>query len=306
MTTEELKEYTNEAKKLEIAIYTQKKLMEKHKVILKGKQPIKPIKKKIDEPITPNIDYARIRKDKNNGLIAIISLCTMGVLGIPLIFTGAIFFGILCLLAGALGIFGIHTQREEKEYNDNKIKNEYDAYYKYREEYPKLVKKAEEEYKFAINKYNSDANEYELNFNSTMHQHEEALKSLENALSKLYEDNIIFSKYRNLVAITAINEYLESGRCFELEGPNGAYNLYEMELRQNIIIGQLSNIISNLEQIKNNQYTLYEELTKANNTVEQIVYELKELNETSKLTAHFAQVAAIAASAPKVYRTYTF
>ena len=126
-------------------------------------------------------------------------------------------------------------------------------------------------------------------------------KSLEKALDQLYAENVIFPKYRNFVAISAINEYLQSGRCDKLEGPDGAYNLYEMELRQNIIIAQLSSIIDNLEQIKNNQFSLYQELQAANQTIEAILYETYKLNETAKLTAYFAGVTALAEVSPKYY-----
>ena len=59
-----------------------------------------------------------------------------------------------------------------------------------------------------------------------------ARKELERALqirSDLYSCNVIFSKYRTLPAIASILEYLESGRCEALSGPDGAYNLYESE-----------------------------------------------------------------------------
>lgn len=90
----------------------------------------------------------------------------------------------------------------------------------------------------------------------------------------------------NLKVTLYTYEYLLSGRCDKLEGPDGAYNFYEMELRQNIIIAQLSNIIDNLEQIKNNQYSLYEELQKSNYTIEQILNETRKMREASTLTAY--------------------
>lgn len=92
----------------------------------------------------------------------------------------------------------------------------------------------------------------------------EAGNHLKDALEQVYSVDVIFPKYRNLVAVTTIYEYLASGRCDTLEGADGAYNLYEMELRQNIIIGQLSSVLDSLEQIKNSQFTLYSELEESN------------------------------------------
>ena len=99
-------------------------------------------------------------------------------------------------------------------------------------------------------------------------------EALSGALGKLYAENIIYPKYRNMVAVTMIYEYLESGRCSQLEGPDGAYNLYEMELRQNIIIGQLSSIMDNLERIKENQFTLYNEIVEANGNTSSLLSDI--------------------------------
>ena len=111
-------------------------------------------------------------------------------------------------------------------------------------------------------------------------------------METLYSQNIVYSKYRNLIAIATIYEYFESGRCCELEGSNGAYNLYENELRANIIIGSLSQIISDIQQIKNGQYALYQELSRSNKLLESIA-------DNTQLTAYYANVAAVAASADR-------
>ena len=132
-------------------------------------------------------------------------------------------------------------------------------------------------------------------------KHKEVLSSLQSTLQEYYDMNVIFPKYRNFIAIATINEYLMSGRCYELEGPNGAYNLYEMELRQNIVINQLSSIINNLEQIKNNQFSLYQELARANSTVSNILHEVRGVKENTRLTAYFTGVTALIETSPKVY-----
>ena len=119
---------------------------------------------------------------------------------------------------------------------------------------------------------------------------------LQTTLNNLYAKNIVYSKYRNLVAIATIYEYFESGRCTELEGPNGAYNLYESELRSNIIICSLSKIISDLGQIKNGQYALYEQINRSNQTVCEL---LNNINNTQKMTTYYAEAAAVAASADR-------
>ena len=98
----------------------------------------------------------------------------------------------------------------------------------------------------------------------------EIQEKVNNTLNSLYEANIIFPKYRNLAAISTIHEYLASGRCMELTGPNGAYNLYETELRQNIVISNLESINDNLDIIKNNQYTLYHQIENTNHFLREL------------------------------------
>ena len=90
------------------------------------------------------------------------------------------------------------------------------------------------------------------------------LAETKDILSRYYALDVIYPKYRNLVAMTSMYEYLASGRCTELTGPDGAYNLYEMELRQDLIIDRLDSIVARLDNIRKNQYTLYRELQRTN------------------------------------------
>ena len=100
-----------------------------------------------------------------------------------------------------------------------------------------------------------------------IHSAEDTIKKLIAAKNKLYLFNVIFGKYRNLVALSSFYEYLMSGRCISLEGPGGAYNIYETEIRANQIISQLSDVVNSLEQIKNNQYMAYSQLHEMNVTL---------------------------------------
>lgn len=83
-----------------------------------------------------------------------------------------------------------------------------------------------------------------------------------------------------MVAMCTIYEYFAAGRCTELNGADGAYNLYESELRQNLIINRLDTIIKQLDAIKANQYMLYTELKKTNEILEGISSDMKELTST--------------------------
>lgn len=77
-------------------------------------------------------------------------------------------------------------------------------------------------------------------------------------LKKHYSAGLIYPKYQNFVAVAQIYEYLDSGRCDSLVGANGAYNLFEQEMRANTIIVQLDQIYSKLEEIRQLQISIYQ------------------------------------------------
>lgn len=55
----------------------------------------------------------------------------------------------------------------------------------------------------------------------------------------------------------SLYEYICAGRCSTLEGHEGAYNLYETEMRLDQIITRLDKVIANLGAIRENQFMLF-------------------------------------------------
>jgi hypothetical protein len=96
---------------------------------------------------------------------------------------------------------------------------------------------------------------------------EDLLKKSYAARNELYAYDIIFGKYRNVIALSSFYEYLTSGRCMSLEGADGAYNIYENEIRADRVIDRLDAVISSLETIKQNQYMMYQELQSINKSL---------------------------------------
>ena len=96
-------------------------------------------------------------------------------------------------------------------------------------------------------------------------------------LDELYAEGIVHPKYRNLVAMSQIYEYFDTGRCDKLEGPDGAYNLFEAELRSNIIIAQLSQIMQKLDDMRRTMSRIADILDNVNNTLSCISGELSSL-----------------------------
>lgn len=91
----------------------------------------------------------------------------------------------------------------------------------------------------------------------TLEERREKAKEL---LDQFYSLEIIRPKYRSMVCVATFLEYLENERCYKLTGPDGCYNKFEDELRQGIIINQLTNISNQLAQIRQNQELLADAL----------------------------------------------
>lgn len=307
MSEIDLKAYTTRAMQLEAAIYTQKKLMGEHESLIQAQRPTAPQRPNPQEPVKP----IKPRVDDNN--------FTNGVLWVV---GGLVFFGCLGFMAASpvlgiimliLCVYGFATIASGQIKSSDAIQNAIQQYEQDMKEYDRKLAQYQQSFQIAYDNYttqmqayNVHVAEYDQKSRMIGKKHIDILTTLEATLKELYDKDVIYPKYRNMVAITAINEYLMSGRCFELEGPNGSYNLYEMELRQNIIIDKLSSIIDNLEQIRSNQYSLYQEMQKANLTVKGILQEVQGVNDNAKLTAYFAGVSALIEASPKFYIGHTF
>ena len=148
--------------------------------------------------------------------------------------------------------------------------------------------------------YKRRLTEHRQNYDTSMQCLNSHLSESNSVLAKFYEADVIFPKYRNLPALTSIYEYLASGRCEELAGPNGAYNLYESEIRQNMVISQLSEVVSNLESIRANQFMLYQEVNQINANVNAIGAEVQQLavqsvllTQLTALNTYYSGISAV-------------
>ena len=137
----------------------------------------------------------------------------------------------------------------------------------------------------------------------SLKEHQNELRTevdkVEKLMEKLYSANIIYPKYRELVPIVTMWEYIDSGRCTELLGANGAYNLYESESRQDIIISNLTQALSMLAQIRDTQYALYEAIQESNEIAERVyrqserlIASNKNIERNSEITSYNAKIAA--------------
>lgn len=118
-------------------------------------------------------------------------------------------------------------------------------------------------------------------------------------LEKLYALNIVYPDYQYLEACGMFLQYLTSGRTHSLEqrnGDPGAYNLYENDLKFNIIKNQL-------DQVLKNQYILYEAVTEINGNIQSLCASIGKIELYAKQTAHNSKISAWcnAATAANVY-----
>ncbi len=138
---------------------------------------------------------------------------------------------------------------------------------------------------------------------------DKALRRQNEALEKYYSINVIYEKYRALVPVATILEYLKSGRVNRLTGMDGAYNLYEQELRQNLIIGKLDDIAHVSRDILKSQHELSAAVNNAAGTInqtlkainrvaeaneintQQIVSGVKKLKHSQETTNYYAELA---------------
>ena len=288
MNSQELLEYVRRVKDLEIGVYEAKQIDDKFPESYVAQMPKRPAEPRYLSGMIP--PPPQEPDEQNTGGAA--AACFI----VALVF---LFFGINSLSALNFLIAGLATivavgilidgkrrqEREEEEYQAKlqEYENNLGQYQLRLSEIESENQKKRDMYEKQLVAYSEEVADYESRGKAVMHELFDAKWNLEEALISLYEEGIIYSKYRNLVAVSTIYEYLASGRCDQLEGPNGAYNLYEMELRQNIVIGQLSTITEHREQIKENQYTLYYEIQNANRNSESM---LSSIGDDVKFSAY--------------------
>ncbi len=204
------------------------------------------------------------------------------------------------------------SKKIDKWYSENQ---EYEK--KYEKEKAKRLKAIDEEYKREMELYFRRVKEAEAEYNKGTETNKQLTNSIEHAasaeikrindailatkvaLNKVYDKDILYPKYRNFIAVCSLYEYLSSGRCSCLEGHEGAYNLYESELRQDLILVKLDIVISQLEDIKKNQYTLYQKMCEIKSAVSSISYQMGQLlkktdtliDNTDKIANNTARIA---------------
>lgn len=107
-------------------------------------------------------------------------------------------------------------------------------------------------------------------------------------IKKLYALNIVHPQYQYLEACGMFLQYLSTGRTHGLQqngGDAGAYNLFENDLKFNVIKRQL-------DQVMRNQEVLYDVLTEINSNVGDLCASVGKIEEYAQQTAHNTKISA--------------
>ena len=327
MKTEELREYLKNVLDLETALYENSQVKEKYKNIRTKEKPKKEVRSlpiKPEEPVYQNetvsfyttlVNY--VPKIGQMWTICLFFCCVFLIAawitaikthedwywldGIPSEWLCLFFILMLFVIASIMPILctikKVKKARVEAEMKLKKQNQQQRAQYiECMDAFQNVCKDIATTNKELENQHNDNLRLYNVQTNETNKKLARVENELKESLNKVYDKNVIYGKYRNFVAVATLYEYIDSGRCSELEGANGAYNLLESEIRADRIISSLNRIVTNLEDIKNNQYTLYKSIECANIATIKI---LSNINNTQAMTAYYAKQAAVAASADR-------
>lgn len=155
--------------------------------------------------------------------------------------------------------------------------------------YQSMLKENDDEYKYSVLKYNELLKFEEERLHKETKKKQEFLLLLEQTqdkkeasqklLCEYYDILDIYPTYRNLIAICHICEYIKSGICTELTGPNGAFMVYKTEMYEKMKIERLDNIVSSLEQLHFDNQVLNKCLESMNQQVFFLTREIRDMRE---------------------------
>lgn len=268
MTTNELKEYLGMVVDMEKSIRLQEEMMKG----MERKMASLTIPRTYTKPTAPRRQTTRTSPAREVlGGVLLLAVAVVAVkFGIDLVTAGHLFYILLSLLvfafgaaAGICGLFQIFGSRSEAKEAREREMNDRLEYLQAQSEYRQNMAEEKE-------RMDREWAQKAL-LSAELQQLQKDHRVSRQVLHSMYEKNIIFPKYRNLVMVCSLYEYLCAGRCDRLEGHEGAYNILEMEIRMDRIITQLDRIIARLDAIAQNQYMLYSALQETNSRCDQIL-----------------------------------
>ncbi len=267
LSTEDLKQYLFHVRDLEASCYKQREYIKSLEALYKNETPELLPALQISDPnvwwdVTFSVGACAPIGAFLGGIIGIIASifkgCRASVFGHDFDFILGFFVIVLICVAagfiigGAYGIVeGIHDHSKEKVENQEKqIKNQ----------------EISEKNKQITNESDTRAKM----ISEEIEKSKRTLTETSVLLNNYYSSGVVYPKYQGLIPVTMFCEYLASGRCDTLTGHEGAYNIYENEIRLNLIIVKLEEVVDKLDQIQQNQYMLASMLEQNNRELQSI------------------------------------
>ena len=117
------------------------------------------------------------------------------------------------------------------------------------------------------------------------------------SLDKYYAKGIIYKNYHyDFTAIASFLDYFKSGRCSTLgerNGGDGAYNEYAKDVRCQMVLTSIGEVLKSLEEIKSNQWSLYSAIKEGNSISEKLLEKTKRIvTDVSRIASATEQTAA--------------
>lgn len=173
----------------------------------------------------------------------------------------------------------LHNNKRMSKYYKEKIKPE-----KYNKEVEKHNNEVISYWKEKYNEYcneleKKDNEKHEFIIKPELDEVSKQLKSVNQTLEELYNLRLngvlcLHPNYRGLVTISVLYGYFDTGRCSQLQGHEGAYNLYEDEKMKGMIINKLDVVSRQLGKLQNTMYYVGKAIEECNDR-------LSELQDTS-------------------------
>lgn len=124
--------------------------------------------------------------------------------------------------------------------------------------------------------------EFSNSANEKLYEMQQMRNETMQLLSDYYSLGQIHEKYRGLVPMASICEYIESGSCDTLKE---AYNKFDLESRLGTIISKLDIVIAKLDSIAANQHLLYYAIEESNRGISSMVQRLNSLSDKVDIVA---------------------
>lgn len=302
LTKQEMMDYLADIIELEKTIYGLKMAIDEcNRQIAEYSNPLParipyPKKVEFEDPVQPKSTAETVNRSKTIARVAL-------VIHIILFFVSISgLHSLLFWLNALIGLPAVLIMRYNWKYDERKHEADWSVYYSNRRNIEKERKEEEARFEREAKKAEETNNRIGLLERTnpvktqTVKENRELLFHqlfLETeTLKKFYQLGYIYPKYQNYACVCSLYEYFASGRCDSLSGTGGAYNLLEQEITMNQVILRLDKIITQLDEIKANQYTLYCSVNEGNRIASMLVDGINGLsNQAVEINSHLSGIA---------------